>query len=171
MLTIEKSQTGPKPPPPAKTKQISVKDPRMPPSTKAKPAAKRKTPIEKVIVMTAEEIKIDDEEYAREQAKIAELLAESAAIEQSRAASSHMAPTQGGATNNDLASMPLADIIDDSETPGIIYNPSQDPHFRDCPCGRWRPHTQLRCQCGNMCYFRRKMDQPPDEQFVQSLPV
>ena len=124
--------------------------------------------------MTATEIKVDDEAYARDQAKVKELMAEMVDIERAAATSSHsgVAPPQGGTTGNGITNVQASDVMEtDSGTPGINRDPSQEPHFRDCPCGRWRPHTQAQCQCGNTFYFRRAMDQPPDEQFVQSLPV
>ena len=142
-----------------------------PPSQKTKPSARKVTP-ESTVIMTAAETTADDKQYERDRAKVAELMAEMAEDELSGAASSleKQAPIQGGAAGHDLTAG--ADITtDDSETPEFIYNPSNEPHFRDCLCGRWRPHTQDRCQCGSTCYFRRNIDQPPDDQFVQSLPV
>lgn len=66
-----------------------------------------------------------------------------------------------------LATSSDDDEDEDDETPGLKEPPSH-PHFRDCPCGRWRTHKEDRCECGNKMFFSRSIDEPPDAEFTRS---
>ena len=44
---------------------------------------------------------------------------------------------------------------DDRETPGLIPEDPDDRRIRDCPCGKWRPWNEPKCECGSKCFFGR----------------
>lgn len=57
---------------------------------------------------------------------------------------------------------------DPYETPGLDPIESKDTRIRDCPCRKWRPHTQTKCECVNFIFFPRPRGAHCPAGFVQS---
>ena len=61
-----------------------------------------------------------------------------------------------------------SDTDEEQETPGLSICTDYQPHWRDCPCGKYRPSEQARCECGNSVYYIREKSEPAPEGFERS---